>query len=156
MIRNNCKNVDNTCGKCGKDVPEDKATFCEGLCNKWFDLQCARLEDEEHESITKLDNKVKWYCALCNKNVQDIMKMKIVKNKDDWPSILNVVFSGIESNSEVTLNLANRLHLMEEKDVETRSTLSLLKDELGYLRDAISKSNALLTILIQKLVLIKL
>lgn len=128
------KNDDTACGKCGKTVPEDIAIGCDGFCNKWFDIQCAKINREEYDMINKLGKKIKWFCTVCTKQVTDIMKVKMVQNKDDWPSILNVVLDGIQGNSEVTANLAKRLQTIEDKENENSMTLKKLVQELGYIR----------------------
>lgn len=137
------KSDDLACGKCGKNVPEDTAICCEGLCNKWFDLQCAKLSRDDYERINKLGKRVKWYCTVCTKNVSDLLKVKLVHNKEDWPSILNVVLASVQENSEVTLDLANRLQDMERKDNETNKTLDTLVRELSYIRGSMDKKKGM-------------
>lgn len=131
------KGEDFGCGKCGVTVPEDAAIACEGFCNKWFDLHCARLNLDEYDMISKLSNKAQWFCTVCKKNVSDLMKFKLVQNKEDWPSILNVVLAGVQGNSEVTLDLSNRLKEMEVKEIETRLTLANLVNEVSHLRETV-------------------
>lgn len=133
------KEEDLGCGKCSVRVPDDAAIACEGLCNKWFDLKCAKLTYDEYNMINDLSNKVKWFCTVCTKNVSDLMKFKLVQNKEDWPSILHVVLAGVQGNSDVTLDLSNRLQEMEKKENDTRLTLANLVCEVSHLRETVDK-----------------
>lgn len=66
------------CGKCNKTVSDEEAIYCDGLCKKWYDIECVKLKTEEYHYITKLSNKVKWYCPQCTKYIADLLKMKMV------------------------------------------------------------------------------
>lgn len=89
---------------------------------------------DEYHLVTKLSSQVKWYCPRCARYIADLLKMKMVQNKEDWPSILNVVLSSLESNSEVTMKLAERVEGMEKLEAETRSKIVNLRDEIRNLK----------------------
>lgn len=124
------KDTASPCGKCGKGVPDKAAVCCDGLCNKWYDLKCADLTENDYKLINKLDDKVKWYCSICSVSIGDIMKLKLVQENEEWPSILNIVLDGVRGNSVVTVELEKRVKELEMSEKETKKTLMDLVEKM--------------------------
>lgn len=54
------------CGVCEVCVPDDCAIFCDGICNKWYDINCVKLSSDDYISINDLAENVKWFCGDCD------------------------------------------------------------------------------------------
>ena len=56
--------VEYPCGKCAIQVrDDDKAVFCEGECQSWYDVQCLDIDDVQYAHLN--DSEEKWECPAC-------------------------------------------------------------------------------------------
>ena len=68
------------CGKdsCTRKVKRNvKALLCE-ICQRWWHMECAEVEDEDYDLISKRSNGIHWYCSYCNRGSVKILQ-RIVK-----------------------------------------------------------------------------
>lgn len=79
-------------------------------------------------------------CLTCKMSVSECMKNKLASNDEEWPSILNLVRTEFTNNSNLTVDLASRLQKVKEMGVETTTKLTMLTEELSYLREELVKS----------------
>ena len=48
----------------------------------WFHVKCGKLSIKDFENISKLGEKIKWFCEVCNDNIEDIIKENKMLKKD--------------------------------------------------------------------------
>lgn len=83
----------------------DNSILCDGLCNKWFHLECTGLSEDEFEIVSKPQCKLKWLCSVC----VDELDKKIIKEKKDsagWLFMLKENAKLHTENKDLNVELA--------------------------------------------------
>lgn len=100
----NTKKKDN-CSLCRIEVKDNQMALNCDLCQRWYHVGCVKVTKKEYDMISKIDEKVKWFCLDCGEQV------KIVQ----------------EENSE----LRQRNRDLEEQNDELKMKLNRLERKVG-------------------------
>ncbi len=81
------------CSECSIDFDADSIIGCDGDCDGWFHLKCAKLSKDEFNFIDQNKESVNWYCTKCKEINKDLRqeKQKILKENEKLKKQVNML-----------------------------------------------------------------
>lgn len=79
------KKKEEICRKCEKRVNSGEMGLNCDSCRAWCHAECEKISRAEYELISKIDEKIKWFCRECSREADGIKEenKKLVKENED-------------------------------------------------------------------------
>lgn len=132
------------CSKCNVPVPNEMAMICDGFCQEGFHSNCVDIDNEMFVLINDNTDKIKWFCEECLKKLNMLFhKSPKIDESCDWPSIINIVLTELETQSKNNVALCERIDILSERYEKINWDLKEVKENNLMLNSLIKKSECL-------------